>query len=109
MSLYSQYITERTNDQIIESDQGFITWRYLDGALVYIVDLFILPEFRNSKAATLLADQVVYEAKAKGCKAVIGSVVPSTKGSDTSIKVLQSYGMKLDSASDNLIIFKKEI
>lgn len=109
MSLYSEYLMERTHDQIIETEEGFVTWRYLNEHQVYIVDIYVRSDFREKNVATKLADSVVYEAKNKGCCEVLGTVVPSAKGSDTSLKVLIGYGMKLHSASPDLIIMKKEI
>lgn len=101
---------ERTNDQISEVPEGFVTYRYVnDGKTVYIVDIFVLPEFRNQKIASALADKVVEEAKAKGCKDLIGTVVPSVKGANTSLKVLLGYGMTLNSAGNDVVVFRKEI
>jgi len=109
MSLYAQYIKEKTNDQCIESDKGFCTYRYLNENQVYIVDIFVLPKYRNSKEASKMADLVVAEAKAKGCKELLGTVVPSSKNSTASLKVLLGYGMSLNSSTNDLIVFKKDL
>lgn len=109
MSLYAQYIKEHRNDECIESDKGFCTYRYLNSNQVYIVDIFILPEYRNSKEASDMADLVVKQAKEKGCKELLGTVVPSAKNSTDSLKVLLGYGMYLDSCTNDLICFKKDL
>ena len=109
MSLYSQYIKEHRNDECIESDKGFCTYRYLNEHQVYIVDIFVLPEHRKSKEASNLADLVVKAAKDRGCKQLFGTVVPGTNNATASLKVLLGYGMELDSIRDNMIVFKKEI
>ncbi len=110
MSLYKKYLIERTDDQIIENEYGFVTYRYInEGKTVYIIDLYIEPAYRNQKRASELADLVVAQAKEKGCIQLIGTVVPSTKGSTTSLKVLLGYGMSLNSASNNIVVFGKEI
>ena len=109
MSLYAEYLKEKTSDQIIENEKGFITYRYVDEKTVYIIDLFILPDFRRDHVASLLADSIVEEAKKKGCTKLLGSVVPSNKNSNTSLKVLLGYGMVLESSSNDFIVFKKEI
>ncbi len=107
MSLYSKYLRERTNDQIIDKQYGFATYRYVDKS-VYIVDIFVDPDFRNTHLATEMADEIVKEAKEKGCTELLGSVVPSTKNSTISLKVLLGYGMTLHAASNDFIVFKKE-
>jgi hypothetical protein len=109
-SHYAQYIAERTHDHIMESDIGFATYRYLDdGKTVYIIDIYISPLYRRGHEASLLANKIVDEAKAKGCTKVVGSVVPSMKNSTTSLKVLLGYGMTLACSTNDLIMFSKEI
>jgi ribosomal protein S18 acetylase RimI-like enzyme len=109
MSLYSKYLEERTNTQIIETPQGFCTYKFLEDNTCYLEDIFTLPEFRRSNVASNLADQVCEIAKAKGCTHLIGSVVPSAKNSTASISVLIAYGMKVDRSMNDFIVFKKEI
>jgi ribosomal protein S18 acetylase RimI-like enzyme len=109
MSLYAQYLMERTDDGIIETEKGFVTYRFINKDQCYIIDIYVAVAHRKSNIATELADRVVSIARTRGCKEIIGTVVPSTKGSNTSLMVLWGYGMKLDSADKNLIIMKKEI
>ena len=108
-SLYAQYLKERTNDKIIEVKQGFLTYRYMDNNIVYIVDIFVLPEYRKAGWASSLANLVVGEAQGLGYKELIGSVAPWAKGAHESILVLIAYGMKFHSCDKDLIVFKKEI
>lgn len=109
MSLYADYLSERTTDLIIESDYGFATFRYLDGGVVYIVDLYVIPEVRKQKHAAGMADFITKQAKRLGCTELIGTVVPSTKGANASMRVLLAYGMTVKTASHDLIVFRKEI
>jgi ribosomal protein S18 acetylase RimI-like enzyme len=106
--MYANYLRERTKDQILEDQGGFVTYRYLDdGKTVYIVDIYTLPEFRQKGHAAALADCVALEAKERGCTSMIGTVVPSTNGSTTSLKVLLAYGMTLDNAGPDYIIMRR--
>lgn len=108
--MYAQYISERTDDLILETDLGFATYRYLDaGETVYIVDIYIIPEVREKGAASRIADAVVLEAKNRGANKLLGSVVPSMKNSTVSLKVLLGYGMSLQSSANDFILFKKDI
>ncbi len=109
-SLYGKYIQEKIGDLILETEEGFATYRYInEKTQVYIIDIYVLPEFRKTKLASALADQIVALAKFEGAKELIGTVNPSVKGSTESLKVLLGYGMSLKSASNDLIIFGKEI
>lgn len=109
MSLYSNYIFEKTDKTIIETEKGFITYSFTDGKTCYIQDIYILPDFRKSNEATKLADRVTEIAKKYGCTKLIGSVIPSAKNSTDSVKVLLAYGMSLDSSTNDFILFSKEI
>lgn len=108
-SLYAQYLTERTNDKIIEMEEGFVSYRFVDKNAVYIVDIFVKPEFRKQGFASKLADCVAAEARKHGCTSLLGTVDPRTKGSTISLCVLVAYGMKVSHLHEGLIVFKKEI
>lgn len=108
-SLYADYLLERTHDLILETSEGFATYRFLNEKQVYIIDIFVLPVFRKSRIASHIADEIVKIAKEKGCTELIGTVCPSAKGSNASLRVLWGYGFVLDSADKDLIIMKKEI
>lgn len=109
MSHYADYILERTNDKIIETDFGWATYRYIKQA-VYIIDIYVVPQKRKNGIAAYMADLIAEEAKKEfGCTEMLGTVVPSTKHSTTSLKVLLAYGMELHSATADLIVFRKEI
>lgn len=110
MSLYAEYLHERTDDKILESEFGFATYRHLpEEKSTYIVDIYVSPEQRKSHLATSMADHISKEAKALGYEKMLGSVIPSTKGSTESLKILLAYGMKLKSCTQNFILFEKEI
>lgn len=108
MSLFSEYLRERTEIEMIENDYGFITFS-IEGDNCYIRDLYIVPAERKNHWATDLANRVRDIALSRKCKYLTGSVCPQAKNATDSLKVLLAYGMRLDSAANNLIIFKKEI
>jgi hypothetical protein len=56
-----------------------------------------------------MADEVVCLGLVNGCHLLVGTVVPSAKNSTPSLKVLLAYEMSVHSASNDLIVFKKEI
>lgn len=109
MSLYAEYLKERLGDEIIETDQGFATYRFLDPESVYLVDLYVRPEFRKRGVARVLGDMVATIGIQRGCKFMLGSVVPSAKGSSESMKVLLAYGMAPYSSGIDFVMFRKSI
>lgn len=110
MSFYADYLKEKTNDLVIETDEGFITYRFLNNnKTVYITDIYIVPACRRKHVASSFANEVVKEAKKVGATELIGSIVPSNKNSTASLHVLLGYGMLLNSANNDFIVFRKEI
>lgn len=110
MSLFADYLKERTDIFIIESPSGFVTYQYLPcGKVVYITEIYVIPSERKKGVASDLANLVAEKARQSGCTHLQGSVVPSTRGSTASLKVLLAYGMTLYSADVNMIYFRKEL
>jgi len=107
-SNYAQYIRERENKRIVEDEFGFATYLYV-GEHCYIEDIYVRPEVRATGHASRYARQIESIALAAGYKKLLGSVCPSAKGSDTSLKVLQAYGFKLLSSEKNMIYLEKFI
>lgn len=109
MEMYIDFLKEHRGDEVIRNDMGFAVYRYLDPGIVYVVDIYVVPEFRKHGVASALADKIVEAAKLIDCNKMVGTVVPSAKNSTESLMVLVGYGMKLKCSSDNLIVFEKEI
>lgn len=110
--MYADYLKERLGDECLILDEGFASYRYLEAngvKSVYIVDIYVRPDFRKAGIAAEMADKICAIAKEKGCTQLIGTVSPTANGATDSLKVLLGYGMKLESASQNAIIFRKDI
>lgn len=114
MELFKKYVEELHNSKsVYYNDKGFaVYWiRNLnDKELeVYIEDIYVKPEYRRTRAAHILADEVVKIAREKGCKYMTGSVIPSANNSTISLDMMRSYNFQLHSCKDNIIWFIKEI
>ncbi len=112
MKMYRDYLKERLGDEMIERDEGFATYRFIDDygiPAVYIVDLYVRPDFRKTNIASEMADEICALAKKSGHHRLIGSVDSTAKNATDSIKVLLAYGMVLHRTGINGLIFKKEI
>lgn len=110
MSLYKHYVWERLGDYALETEHGFATYRFLnDKKTVYIVDLYVKPEYRKTKIASNMADEICAIAKAEGATELLGTVSPQALTATDSLKVLLAYGMKLLTANEQAIVFRKDI
>ena len=109
MELYSKYIKERENRELIEVPHGFITYQKLDNGDIYIVDLFVEKEFRRSGIGTQLSELVKQAALKDGVKRLIGSICLTTNGVTNSMKSLITDGFTYSHASGTMLYFVKEI
>lgn len=107
-SLYAQYILEREGRHCIETEEGYATYD-IRGQECHLVDIYVIPTHRKNGIASELADRVANEAKDRGCKYLLGSVVPTANGATDSLKALLAYKMQLLKADVNFIWLAKEI
>lgn len=108
MSHWKEYKKERENAIVIEDEYGFVVAKELEDYM-YIEDIFVVKEKRQSKIAFSYADKITELAKEKGYTKLLGSVDPKANGSTVSLKVILAYGFKLYQMDNNLIYFIKEI
>jgi hypothetical protein len=111
MSLYADYLKEREGKEIFECEDGFVTYSIYKGdvSFVYIEDIYVVPHKRKMGLAGEWADQICEKAlKEYGCAYLLGSVDVTARGATDSVKVLLSYGMKVQSTNGNMIYFKKD-
>jgi hypothetical protein len=108
ISLYGQYIKERLNKEIIESEKGFSTYYFINDDC-YIEEIYITPEHRHTKEAVRMGIEITKIAVEKGCKRLYGTVVPSTPGATEAMRMLIAAGFKIDSSINNFICVVKDI
>ncbi len=108
MTLFSLYLKERQGLDVLESENGFVTYKFRNPDC-YIQDIYVLPEKRKEGVAASMADQVAELAKSKGYRILTGSVDCRANGAESSEKILLAYGMKPYVTEGNLTYFLKEI
>lgn len=108
-SLYAQYITERGDAKVIEIPEGFVSYNVINENQIYVMDVFVKLDYRRTHIASELTRMVENEGRRQGCKEIITTVIPTLVGSTISIKAILNYGFTLQSASNNMIVFKKDI
>jgi ribosomal protein S18 acetylase RimI-like enzyme len=108
MSLYAEYLKELENRDTVEHEWGFATFS-TNGDFCYLDNIYVKPDHRRSRLATALANEVELIAKSRGCKILIGTIVPSLPGSTDRLVAALSFGLKLQSSRDNFIFLQKDI
>lgn len=107
-SLWATYSKERLDQETIEHEWGFLTYKIF-GESMELYDIFIKPEERRSKKAWRIVDEAAFRAKQAGAKRLVGFNSPSALGSTESLAAMLAYGFKLHSATADRIILVKEL
>lgn len=108
-SLYGQYLAEREDKDIIETDKGFATFKVFDNGECYLQDIYVVPSERKTGLATEMADMVSKIAKARGCNLLVGSVCTDDKYATRNLQVLIAYGMEIYKNVGTVIFLKKKL
>lgn len=109
MSIYSDYLKEVMNKELLETSEGFALFSFPDQHTCYIEEIFISPKSRNNNLASNMADQIAIIARERGCNTLMGSVNTSIRNPTTSIEVLIRYGFKFVCSTPECLFFRKEI
>lgn len=106
--MYKDYLKERENLDILETDYGFATVRQMDDCL-YLQDIYVKPEFRKQGKGREMLAVVEDAAREMGFSKVLGSCSPPAAGSDTSLRIILACGFKLLSCDKDIIYLVKDL
>jgi len=109
-SLYSQYIKEREGLEILEVENGFISYRIKDN-WIYISDIFVNKDHRRTKLATELADSIIDKAINQGITKLYCQVDLKALNWEDSSNFIKAYGCipcKYDN-KNGIMYFEKTI
>ncbi len=108
MSLYADYIRERTQKKVLETDYGFCVYQIF-GKECYIEEVYVVPEKRREGYATMLGDLVGAIAKGLDCTHLTGSVCVRAPEPTRSLRGLIAAGYKILRCEPDMIYMVKEI
>ena len=107
--MIKEYFKELKNLEIYEEEHGFVLFR-IQPPYVYIHDMYVKPEHRQSHYAKNMADKLLAAAKEEcGCTHLMADIQPSNHTATLAMKVLLAYGMEIKEVNHDEIILVKEI
>jgi hypothetical protein len=93
MYKYAAYLKERENMELYENEKGFVTYAfYPELEACYLAEIYVMKQFRGSRAAFNLYKIVCGVAKLNGYSKMIGSVDCTTEGWEYSEKMMKKLG-----------------
>jgi GNAT superfamily N-acetyltransferase len=107
-SLFARYTEERGFRKVIERSYGFIVYEFI-GEVVFIAELYVVPELRSKGLAKELVELVRPLALERGCKRVMCTSDARSEVSDLAFKAILAMGMKPYQSDGQLVYFMKEL
>jgi hypothetical protein len=106
-SLYAKYIQEREGAEIIESEHGFISYKFL-GDQCLVLDMFVEKSSRGNGHFKGLFSELEQKAKNAFCVQVCGRIFLADKNHKTTLFAVLSIGCEIARADgDCFYIIKK--
>lgn len=107
--MYAAFLSETEEMHFVQEPFGYAMYKFLPDNSCYVVEGYVLPEFRRQGKSKVIIDKVYEIAKQKKCDKLFSSVGTKVKNAARNMKMLISYGMELHSANSDIIYFVKEI
>jgi len=107
MSLYANYVKERTGQDCLETDHYFITYSIQPDvnnvSFIFIHDFYIKPEKRRGYLARRICTSILQLGKESNCKYALSQIDCTTNNATSALKFQLSMGGVILSAANNLI------
>lgn len=101
-TLYARYIGEREGSQIIENENGFITYK-INGEECFLVDMYVRMEVRRSGEGRKLLNELIKIAKGHECKFISANIYTVDHGATNTLKAALISGFELLSAKNECV------
>lgn len=108
MSLYSQYVKEREGAETVKTEKGFYSYRLADNHL-FIVDLYVAPEYRAEKLDSEFGKELEAIAKENGKSVILCAASTGALNASDAINFILANGYEIIKVTQQEIYFKKEI
>ena len=107
MSLYADYWREKGH-LIVETKRGFMS-AILSGALCYVDNFYVVPEYRGSGSALQLTLQTIELAKEHGCTNFAAEVYKSDPLYTYILRLHKHFGMEVVEDNEFKTVTSKRI
>jgi GNAT superfamily N-acetyltransferase len=107
-SLYAKYLEERQDAEVFEDKKGFVTFKK-ENDYIYLIDMYILPEYRESGICKTYVNKLEELAKDLKLNKIVTSLYPKIKNSNRNLNIILKCGFEVISCDTEMIYFIKNI
>jgi len=110
MSMYADYVKERTSRSILETEYGFVVFSYEgEDYTLFIHELFVRKESRRRGHGARMIEELILDAGKRGAQQIVGCVDPRALNADESMKIILAYGLKPYGIHGEFVAFGRKI
>jgi predicted GNAT superfamily acetyltransferase len=106
--MIAEYLKETKGVELFQEEHGFILFK-LNFPIIYIRDVYVVPEHRRGRVAFSMFDKLLGAAKEQGFTRVMSDIMPSDTTATEAMKMNLKYGMKIVKANDDEIILAMDL
>lgn len=102
-SLYSKYIKEREQKEIIEKDWGFVSYK-INGPEIYLADIYVRPDQRSLGRSRELVNEVIEVGKNANCEILTANIHCADPNVNKTLIVSLHLGFEVKGANNGVIL-----
>ncbi len=107
MKLYEDYLKERLSAELVYDDTGFVSYKKFPNDSIFILDIYIKPEFRNRNCSLNFAKKV--SDKEGIVKFIFCESFFKSNNWAISDKFIKSWGLSPISENEESILYMVEV
>lgn len=107
-TLYAKYIKERLNQDILENENGFITYS-INGEECFIAEMYVDKKKQSAGFGTDLIKLLNEIALEKGCKFITGNIQLFDQGKEQTMISALKCGFYIYSSNNQFITIIREV
>ena len=108
IDMYEQYIKEREGAKLYKDERGFFTYR-IDYSTFQVNDLFVLPEYRSTKASKEFAKKIDDLAVEHRCEKIFCTTCTDANNWQKSEHYILKNGYEFITEIGNMKYYVKEL
>ena len=106
MELFATYLKEREGSELVHDEKGFATYKKHGQNNIYVVDVYVRPEFRKKRVASGYLNMI---ADITSCENLITSCDENANNWKESEKAILGYGFELKTRENTMRWYIKEM
>src|ERR1700675_4575174 len=108
-SLYADYVKERLGRGSLYDDNGFVIFEFMQNEFLYLVDMYLKPEARNTKVGSQYLEKIKEIAKENKKTKIITTIDLKAKTKDLALLCALKGGFHISEGKNDVLFLTMEL